>query len=97
MAFIISGDIHGTLDIGKLVKFFDEHEGEYNSDDYLIICGDVGITKAEMWSKFFSKGKPYRRYAYAYHKNIGKYRRTGLLMQRSVQLHEKDIIGSVGV
>lgn len=65
MAFIISGDIHGTLDIGKLVKFFDEHEGEYNSDDYLIICGDVGMTKAEMWSKFFSKGKPYRRYAYA--------------------------------
>ena len=42
MSFIISGDTHGTLDLGKIVKFFDEHEGEYNEDDYLIICGDVG-------------------------------------------------------
>ena len=29
MSFIISGDIHGTLDINKIVKFFNEHEGEY--------------------------------------------------------------------
>lgn len=29
MSFIISGDIHGTLDISKIVKFFNEHEGEY--------------------------------------------------------------------
>ncbi len=42
MSFIISGDTHGTLDLGKIVKFFDEHESEYNEDDYLIICGDVG-------------------------------------------------------
>ena len=42
MSFIISGDTHGTLDLGKIVKFFDEHEGEYNDKDYLIICGDVG-------------------------------------------------------
>ena len=42
MSFIISGDTHGTLDLGKIVKFFDEHDGEYNEDDYLIICGDVG-------------------------------------------------------
>jgi len=42
MSFIISGDTHGTLDLGKIVKFFDEHEGEYQDDDYLIICGDVG-------------------------------------------------------
>lgn len=42
MSFIISGDTHGTLDLGKIVKFFDEHEGEYHDDDYLIICGDVG-------------------------------------------------------
>ena len=43
MAFIIAGDIHGTLDIGKLVCFFEEHEGEYTKDDYLIILGDVAV------------------------------------------------------
>lgn len=43
MSFIISGDTHGMLDIGKIVAFFDEHEGEYTSEDYLIICGDVGV------------------------------------------------------
>lgn len=37
MSFIISGDTHGTIDIGKIVSFFDEHEGEYTEDDYLII------------------------------------------------------------
>lgn len=43
MSFIISGDIHGTLDIGKLIKFFGEREGKYSKEDYLIICGDVGV------------------------------------------------------
>lgn len=43
MSFIIAGDIHGMIDIGKVVHFFDEHEGEYTSNDYLIICGDVGV------------------------------------------------------
>ena len=43
MSFIIAGDTHGKFDINKIVKFFDEHEGEYTSEDYLIICGDVGI------------------------------------------------------
>lgn len=43
MAYIITGDTHGTLDIGKVVNFFAEHEGEYDEDDYLIICGDVGV------------------------------------------------------
>lgn len=43
MAFIITGDTHGTLDIQKLIVFFDEHENEYTDDDYLIICGDVGV------------------------------------------------------
>lgn len=43
MSFIISGDIHGMLDISKIVKFFNEHEGKYTSEDYLIICGDVGV------------------------------------------------------
>lgn len=43
MSFIISGDTHGTIDIGKIVRFFDEHGDEYTADDYLIICGDVGI------------------------------------------------------
>ncbi len=43
MAFIISGDTHGTLDIEKVERFFGEHEDEYTEDDYLIICGDVGV------------------------------------------------------
>ncbi len=43
MAFIITGDTHGTLDIDKVERFFGEHEGEYTEDDYLIICGDVGV------------------------------------------------------
>lgn len=42
MNFIITGDTHGTLDLRKVVCFFNEHENEYTSDDYLIICGDVG-------------------------------------------------------
>ena len=41
--FVISGDTHGTIDVEKVVSFFDEHEGEYTSEDYLIICGDVGV------------------------------------------------------
>lgn len=40
MSFIIAGDTHGMIDINKIVKFFNEHEGEYTSEDYLIICGD---------------------------------------------------------
>ncbi|MCR5405380.1 MAG: metallophosphoesterase [Lachnospiraceae bacterium] len=43
MAFIITGDTHATLDIGKVVKFFEENEGKYSEDDHLIICGDVGV------------------------------------------------------
>ena len=31
------------IGINKIVKFFNEHEGEYTSEDYLIICGDVGV------------------------------------------------------
>lgn len=43
MSFIIAGDTHGMLDMGKVIQFFNNHEGEYTSDDYLIICGDVGV------------------------------------------------------
>lgn len=32
MSFIISGDTHGTLDIGKIIKFFEENEGNFNED-----------------------------------------------------------------
>ena len=43
MSFVITGDTHGTTDIGKVVQFLGEHEDEYTKDDYLIICGDVGV------------------------------------------------------
>ena len=36
MNFIISGDTHGALNLAKIVRFFDEHEGEYNEDDCII-------------------------------------------------------------
>ena len=41
--YIITGDTHGILDIDKVVRFFDDHEDEYDENDYLIICGDVGV------------------------------------------------------
>lgn len=43
MGFIIAGDTHGILDIDKIVNFFNEHKSKYTSNDYLIICGDVGV------------------------------------------------------
>ena len=43
MSFVITGDTHGTLDLPKVVQYFDEHDGEYTEDDYLIILGDVGV------------------------------------------------------
>ena len=43
MAFIIAGDTHGTLDIGKVVHFFEGRDDEFTKEDYLIICGDACI------------------------------------------------------
>lgn len=38
MSIVITGDTHGTFDIGKVVRYFNEHEDEYTRDDYLIIA-----------------------------------------------------------
>lgn len=43
MSFIISGDTHGTLDIKKVIDFFEGKDNEYTEDNYLIILGDVGV------------------------------------------------------
>ena len=43
MSIIVAGDTHGTIDIGKVVKYFDERENKYTKDDFLVICGDVGV------------------------------------------------------
>ena len=43
MSFMIAGDIHGTLDIWKLERFFTGRDDEFTKDDYLIICGDACI------------------------------------------------------
>ena len=43
MAFIVTGDTHGTLDIAKVENFFIGLEEYYSKNDYLIICGDVGV------------------------------------------------------
>ena len=43
MAFIVTGDTHGTFDMRKVVRYFSEREEDYSKEDYLIICGDVGV------------------------------------------------------
>ena len=43
MSIYITGDTHGTFDLRKVVYFFKGREEEFNRDDYLIICGDVGV------------------------------------------------------
>lgn len=43
MKLIVTGDTHGMLDIGKIVNYFNGKENEYTKDDFLIICGDVGV------------------------------------------------------
>ena len=43
MSILITGDIHGTSDIRKVTKFFENAEGSYTKEDFLLICGDVGV------------------------------------------------------
>lgn len=43
MSLLVTGDTHGTFDIDKVVKFFQGREKCYSKNDYLIICGDVGV------------------------------------------------------
>lgn len=43
MGFVIAGDTHGTFDIRKVINYFEGREDEYTKEDYLIICGDVGV------------------------------------------------------
>ena len=44
MSFVIAGDTHGTLDLAKVVQYFDGRDAEFSKDeDYLIILGDVGV------------------------------------------------------
>ena len=43
MSIYITGDTHGTFDLRKVVYFFKGREEEFSRDDYLIICGDVGV------------------------------------------------------
>ncbi|MBQ9870794.1 MAG: metallophosphoesterase [Eubacterium sp.] len=46
MGVILAGDTHATLDLNKVVRYFDEQIAtgrEFSEEDYLIILGDVGI------------------------------------------------------
>ena len=43
MSILITGDTHGTFDIRKVTKFFEKAEKRYTKEDFLIICGDVGV------------------------------------------------------
>lgn len=43
MSFIVTADIHGMINIDKAVRFFESKENMYTKNDYLIICGDVGV------------------------------------------------------
>ena len=62
MAFIIAGDTHGTLDIGKIVRFFESRDDEFTKEDYLIICGDVGVcgfsASEEAEARYILRGLP---------------------------------------
>ena len=54
MSIVITGDTHGTFDIGKVVRYFNEHEDEYTRDDYLIICGFSAAYEANTRAVFRS-------------------------------------------
>ena len=57
MCFIIAGDTHGTLDIGKVVWFIEGREDEFSKEDYLIICGDdLSYLNAYLTSRTLGKG-----------------------------------------
>lgn len=44
MSFLIAGDTHGTLDLAKVVQYYEGRNAEFSKDeDYLIILGDVGV------------------------------------------------------
>lgn len=43
MSIQITGDTHGSFDIRKVTKFFENTENSYTKEDFLIICGDVGV------------------------------------------------------
>ena len=47
MSFLITGDTHGILDIDKVVRFFDEHEGEYEEVEGQFFCLYEDIIKLE--------------------------------------------------
>ena len=40
---MITGDTHGTEDIQRLTEYFDGSGEKYSKEDFLIICGDVGV------------------------------------------------------
>lgn len=42
--FLVAGDIHGVKDIGAIEQFFYySQDAHYTKEDYLILCGDVGV------------------------------------------------------
>lgn len=50
MAFILTGDTHGILEIEKIEEYFQAYD-EYTKEDYLIILGDVGV----LWNEVDDK------------------------------------------
>ncbi|MBR3235312.1 MAG: metallophosphatase, partial [Atopobiaceae bacterium] len=43
MAVFLTGDTHGSIDVGKVKEFARVAEGRLCRDDYLIILGDFGV------------------------------------------------------
>ena len=44
MSFVIAGDTHGTLDLAKMVQYYEDRDADFSKDeDYLIILGAVGV------------------------------------------------------
>ena len=65
MSIVITGDTHGTFDIEKVVRYFNEHEDEYTRDVFefvFIICSpvrenNVGISDFNELTVDYTPGK----------------------------------------
>ena len=47
MAFFVTGDIHGILDIGKLVKFFEGRENDFSKEE--VNMGMLSIHEVKLY------------------------------------------------
>lgn len=60
---LVTGDIHGANDIGKLTKKANPIQKQMNKEDFLIITGDFGLVwsndEEDLWLRRWLDKKPY--------------------------------------